>query len=107
MPEFLERRFGATTRWILSLISLAAYVLTKVSVTVYAGALVFKTLLPETFGSPESAFWVGAISTVVLTGVYTVFGGMRAVLYTDTAQAFILLIGSALITWIGLDKLGG
>ena len=107
MPEFLERRFGATTRWILSVISLSAYVLTKVSVTVYAGALVFKTLLPETFGSPENAFWVGAFSTVVLTGVYTVFGGMRAVLYTDTAQAFILLIGSALITWIGLDKLGG
>ena len=107
MPEFLERRFGATTRWILSVVSLAAYVLTKVSVTVYAGALVFKALLPETFGSPENAFWIGAFSTVVLTGVYTVFGGMRAVLYTDTAQAFILLIGSAMITWIGLDKLGG
>ena len=107
MPEFLERRFGSTTRWILSVVSLAAYVLTKVSVTVYAGALVFETLLPDTFGSPERAFWIGAFSTVVLTGVYTVFGGMRAVMYTDTAQAFILLIGSAMITWIGLDKLGG
>ena len=107
MPEFLERRFGSTTRWILSVVSLAAYVLTKVSVTVYAGALVFMTLLPDTFGSPENAFLIGAFSTVVLTGFYTVFGGMRAVMYTDTAQAFILLIGSALITWIGLDKLGG
>jgi len=97
MPEFLERRFGAMTRWILSVISLSAYVLTKVSVNVYAGALVFQTLLPDAFGSPKNAFWVGAFSTVVLTGVYTVFGGMRAVLYTDTAQAFILLIGSALI----------
>jgi len=107
MPEFLERRFGSTTRWILSIVSLAAYVLTKVSVTVYAGALVFETLLPDTFGTPERAFWIGAFSTVVLTGFYTVFGGMRAVLYTDTAQAFILLIGSAMITWIGLDRLGG
>jgi SSS family solute:Na+ symporter len=88
-------------------VSLAAYVLTKVSVTVYAGAVVFKTLLPDTFGSPENAFWVGAVATVVLTGLYTVAGGLRAVLYTDSAQAIILLIGSAAITWLGLDRLGG
>ena len=107
MPEFLEKRFGSATRWILSLVSLAAYVLTKVSVTVYAGAIVFKTLLPETFGSPENAFWIGAFTTVILTGIYTVFGGFRAVLYTDAAQAFILIIGSTIITVIGLSKLGG
>jgi len=89
------------------LVSLAAYVLTKVSVTVYAGAIVFQTLLPETFGDPENAFWVGAFTTVILTGVYTVFGGFRAVLFTDTAQAFILIIGSGIITMIGLGKLGG
>jgi solute:Na+ symporter, SSS family len=107
MPEFLERRFGPGPRWILSLISLAAYVLTKVSVTVYAGALVFSTLLPDTFGSPQNAFWIGAIATVVLTGLYTVAGGLRAVLYTDSAQAVILLIGSFFITWFGLERLGG
>jgi SSS family solute:Na+ symporter len=107
MPEFLERRFGPKPRWILSLVSLAAYVLTKVSVTIYAGAIVFSTLLPDTFGSPENAFWFGAIATVVLTGLYTVAGGLRAVLYTDTAQAVILLIGSIAITWVGLNLLGG
>ncbi len=107
MPEFLERRFGPGPRWALSLVSLAAYVLTKVSVTVYAGAVVFKTLLPDTFGSPENAFWFGAIATVVLTGLYTVAGGLRAVLYTDSAQAIILLLGSAAITWFGLERLGG
>jgi SSS family solute:Na+ symporter len=107
MPEFLERRFGPRPRWILSLVSLAAYVLTKVSVTVYAGALVFSTLLPDTFGSPQNAFWFGAIATVVLTGLYTVAGGLRAVLYTDAAQAIILLVGSMAITWFGLDLLGG
>ena len=107
MPEFLERRFNARTRWILSLVSLTAYVFTKVSVTVYAGALVFQTLLPDTFGSPENAFWVGAVSTVLLTGVYTVFGGLRAVIYTDAAQAIILLVGSIFITYFGLDRLGG
>ena len=107
MPEFLERRFGPRPRWILSLVSLAAYVLTKVSVTVYAGALVFSALLPDTFGGPENAFWIGAIATVVLTGLYTVAGGLRAVLYTDSAQAVILLIGSIAITYYGLDRLGG
>lgn len=107
MPEFLERRFGPGPRWILSLVSLAAYVLTKVSVTVYAGALVFSTLLPDTFGSPENAFWFGAIATVVLTGLYTVAGGLRAVLYTDSAQAVILVIGSVAITYFGLERLGG
>jgi SSS family solute:Na+ symporter len=107
MPEFLERRFNATARWILSLVSLSAYVLTKVSVTVYAGALVFQALLPTTFGSPENAFWVGALSTVVLTGLYTVFGGLRAVLYTDAAQAVILLFGAVFILLLGLHRLGG
>jgi SSS family solute:Na+ symporter len=107
MPEFLERRFNAKTRWVLSIVSLVAYVFTKVAVTVYAGALVFGTLLPDTFGSPENAFWVGALVTVLLTGVYTVFGGLRAVVYTEVAQTFVLLLGSAVISWIGLRALGG
>ncbi len=107
IPEFLEKRFNATARWILSLISLSAYIFTKVSVTVYAGALVFQTLMPDTFGSPENAFWVGAFSTVILTGIYTIFGGLRAVLYTDAAQAVILLGGSFFITLFGLQQLGG
>ena len=107
MPEFLEKRFGKEPRWILSIVSLTAYVLTKVSVTVYAGALVFQTLLPDTFGSPQNAFWVGAITTVTLTGLYTVAGGLRAVLYTDLLQTIILLIGSTAITYFGLLELGG
>jgi len=107
MPEFLEKRFNAGARWILSVISLVAYVFTKVSVTVYAGAVVFQALLPDTFGSPENAFWVGAFATVILTGIYTVFGGLRAVVYTDTAQTLVLLAGSICITVIGLNKLGG
>ncbi len=107
VPEFLERRFDTRARWILSIVSLTAYVLTKVSVTVYAGALVFQTLLPDTFGSPEAAFWVGAISTVLVTGLYTIFGGMRAVIYTESMQTVIFLVGSAFITFFGLAKLGG
>lgn len=107
IPEFLEKRFNARARWILSVVSLVAYVFTKVSVTVYAGAIVFQALLPDTFGSPENAFWFGAFATVIITGVYTVFGGMRAIMSTATPQAVIILFGSAVITTIGLSKLGG
>ena len=112
MPEFLEKRFNPTARWILSVVSLIAYVFTKVSVTVYAGGIVFNVLLPEihlqlTDTIVLDAFWVGALLTVVLTGIYTVLGGLRAVVYTDTAQTFVLLIGSFFITYFGLNKLGG
>ena len=107
IPEFLEKRFSARSRLILSVVSLVAYVFTKVSVTVYAGAIVFQALLPDTFGTPENAFWFGAFATVIITGVYTVFGGMRAIMATSTPQAVIILFGSFVITYIGLAKLGG
>jgi SSS family solute:Na+ symporter len=100
MPEFLERRYSPETRWFLSLISLVAYVLTKISVTVYAGAVVFQTLMGV-------EFWTGALITVILTGVYTVLGGLRAVVYTESLQAFVLLIGSITVTVMGLIKIGG
>jgi len=112
MPEFLEKRYNSTARWILSVVSLIAYVFTKVSVTVYAGGVVFNALLPEihlrlTENIVLDAFWVGALSTVILTGIYTVLGGLRAVVYTDTAQTIVLILGSAFITTFGLNKLGG
>ncbi len=100
MPEFLEKRFDARSRWILSIFSIVAYVLTKISVTIYAGGIVVSALL-------GIDFWTGAIATVVLTGVYTVLGGMRAVVYTETLQAIILVVGAAALTIIGLDHVGG
>ncbi len=106
IPEFLEKRFNARARALLSVVSLVAYVFTKVSVTVYAGAIVFQALLPDTFGSPENAFWIGAFTTVILTGIYTVFGGMRAIMATATPQAVIILFGAFVITALGLGKLG-
>jgi SSS family solute:Na+ symporter len=107
IPEYLERRFSPRARWILSVVSLVAYVFTKVSVTVYAGALVFEALLPDTFGSPEMSFWVGAFLTVVLTGIYTIVGGMKAVMYTEAPQAVLMVIGSFFVSFIGLHMLGG
>ena len=100
MPEFLERRYSPTARWFLSIISLVAYVLTKVSVTVYAGAVVFQTLM-------GIDFWTGALITVILTGIYTVLGGLRAVVYTEALQAFILILGSVVVLFMGLKAIGG
>ena len=107
IPQFLEKRFSATTRLILSGVSLVAYIFTKVSVTVYAGAIVFQALLPEIRLGSLDAFWIGAFTTVIITGLYTVFGGMRAIMATATPQAIIILFGSFVITAIGLARLGG
>nr|WP_321413974.1 sodium:solute symporter [uncultured Allomuricauda sp.] len=100
MPEFLEKRFDSRSRWFLSIFSLVAYVLTKVSVTIYAGGIVVSELL----GIP---FWYGAIGVVVFTGIYTVVGGMKAVIYTETLQTVILILGSLVITYLGLKEVGG
>lgn len=100
MPEFLERRFNSSTRWFLSIFSLLAYILTKVSVTVYAGGIVISTLL-------GIDFWTGAMITVVLTGAYTVLGGMRAVAYTEAIQTVILVLGAGTLTIVGLNAAGG
>jgi SSS family solute:Na+ symporter len=99
-PEFLERRFNANTRWFLSVFSLVAYVLTKVSVTVYAGGIVIASIL-------DISFWTGALVTVVLTGIYTVLGGMRAVVYTEALQTIVLVIGAGTLTFVGLNAVGG
>src|SRR6478672_9620959 len=100
MPEFLERRFNAKARWLLSIIQLISYVIAKAAVTIYAGALVFNSLLGVDF-------WTGAIILVLITGVYTVLGGLHAVMYTEAVQAIVLLAGSAVLLFIGLDKVGG
>ncbi len=107
MPEFLERRYNPACRWMLSLVSLLSYVFTKVSVTVFAGGMVCRTLLPDLSIGGLDSFWTGAMSTVVLTGIYTLFGGLRAVVYTDALQAVVLIAGSLCITFIGLQHLGG
>jgi len=111
MPEFLERRFCSSSRWVLSVISLVSYVLTKIAVGIFAGGIVFRTLLPElqlNLGfTVLGSFWIGSFLVIILTGIYTVLGGLRAVAYTDTVQTVVLVIGSALVTIFGLKALGG
>ena len=100
MPEFLERRFNPQARRLLSIIQLLSYVIAKAAVTIYAGAIVFNSLLGVDF-------WTGAIILVLITGVYTVLGGLHAVMYTEAIQAIVLLVGSGVLLFIGLDKVGG
>ncbi len=107
MPEFLERRFSGTARTVLSVISLVAYILTKIAVGIFAGGVVFAVLLPEVNVWGLDSFWIGSFLVVVITGLYTIVGGMRAVAYTEAVQTIILIIGSALVTVFGLIALGG
>ena len=100
MPEFLERRYSSGARFYLAIISIVGYVLTKISVTIAAGGIVFEALL-------GIDFWTGAVIVVVATGVYTVIGGMRAVLYTDMLQMFVMIGGAVAVTIVGLDAVGG
>ncbi len=100
MPEFLERRFNPQSRRLLSIIQLLSYIITKASVTIFAGALVFNQFLGVDF-------WTGAIILVVVTGVYTVMGGLHAVMYTEAIQAIVLLFGSAVLLFFGLKEVGG
>jgi len=100
MPEFLERRYNAAARWYLTIVSIIAYVLTKISVTLFAGAVIVHALTGWGMG-------ICAAAIVVATGLYTVTGGLRAVIYTEVLQTVVLIGGSAFLTLLGLRAVGG
>ncbi len=99
MPDFLKNRYTPRTGSWLSIITLIAYVLTKVSVTAFTGGIFMESLL----GLP---FWYGAIGLIVLTGVFTVLGGMKGVMTLSAIQTPILILGSFLVLFLGLSALG-
>jgi solute:Na+ symporter, SSS family len=111
MPEFLELRFSRGSRNVLSLLTMASLVLTKIAATIYAGDVVIRTLLNvdhvTLFGHNIDIFWVIALGLAFTTGLYTIFGGMRVIMYTAVLQTPVLLFGSLAILYIGLHKLGG
>ncbi len=107
MPEFLEKRFSPASRTVLSLISLIAYVLTKIAVGIFAGGIVFGVLLPDVNFLGLDSFWIGSILVIILTGFYTILGGLKAVAYTESLQTVVLILGSLLVTYFGLEALGG
>ena len=99
MPDFLKFRYTQRTGSWLSIITLIAYILTKVSVTAFTGGVFFKYLLGLNF-------WVGALGLIAITAVFTVFGGMKGVMTLSTIQTPILIIGSFLVLFLGLATLG-
>jgi len=110
MPEFLELRFSRGSRNVLSLLTVASLVLTKIAATIYAGDVVIRTLLNvdhvDIAGHQIDIFWIIALGLAFTTGVYTVFGGMRVIMYTSVLQAPVLILGSVCILYMGLSKLG-
>jgi SSS family solute:Na+ symporter len=111
MPEFLERRFSVSSRYVLSIMSIITFIVSKIAVGIFAGGVVFATLLPEVHitigGSTINSFWIGSVAVILLTGLYTMLGGMRAVVYNDAVQVVVLIGGSACLTFYGLHRLGG
>jgi solute:Na+ symporter, SSS family len=100
MPEFLERRFNRNCAVYLAAISILAYIFTKISVHLYAAAIVLERVVGW---SPLTAAFI----LVIATGIYTIAGGLAAVIYTDLVQTLILIFGAVILTIIGLDKAGG
>ena len=106
MPEFLEKRFSTKSRYVLSVVSIVTFIVSKIAVGIFAGGVVFGTLLPEVHIGSIGSFWIGSIAVILLTGIYTMIGGMRAVAYTDAVQVVVLIGGSFLLTFYGLSMLG-
>src|SRR5215470_9792592 len=100
MPEFLERRFSRSCAVYLAGISILAYVFTKISVHLYAAAVVLERVVGW---SPMTA----AVILVVATGIYTIAGGLAAVIYTDLVQTLILVVGAVVLTVLGMNAVGG
>ena len=111
MPEFLERRFNEKSRYVLSIVSIITFIISKIAVGIFAGGVVFGTLFPQMSvdigGVTIDSFWIGSVLVIVLTGLYTTLGGMRAVAYNDAVQVTVLILGSFLLTAYGLVRLGG
>src|SRR6058998_2167424 len=100
MPEFLERRYNPASRAYFTWVSIIGYVLTKISVTLFAGGVVMRAVT-------GFDFWTSAAILIVITGLYTIFGGLRAVIYTEVLQAVVLILGSVTLMFIGLHAVGG
>ncbi|MFA6470731.1 MAG: sodium/solute symporter [Candidatus Latescibacterota bacterium] len=100
IPEYLERRFGKTARTIFSLLTMVSYFAINLAGILYSGAYVMHSL----FGfNLILSIWV----MTILTGAYTVYGGLVSVVWTETLQSVLLLAGGALITVLGLLHIPG
>lgn len=100
IPEFLELRYNRIARNFFSGLMLIISIMTKLAFTLFAGALVLNSILG--WDVMETVFYIG-----IIVAVFTIIGGFTAVAYTDAIQAFIMIIGTSIMLFIGLDKVGG
>lgn len=101
MPEFLERRYSRGIRIYFSALTIFLSVVVDKATTLYGGALMFKLLLPDV------ATWQLVTILAMASGIYTVVGGLRAVLYTEVVQAVILLGAAIVLSLLAFDRVGG
>lgn len=100
VPQFLEKRFGTPVKMYMTSISIFAYILTKISVTLFAGGLLLRYVVGWDL-------YTSALVMVLLTGIYTIIGGLSAVIYTSVLQMFFMVAGTLAVTALGLHEVGG
>ncbi|XP_030068975.1 sodium/mannose cotransporter SLC5A10 [Microcaecilia unicolor] len=101
MPEYLQRRFGGERiQMYLSALSLLLSVFTKISTDLYSGALFVQVCLGWNL-------YVSTVLMLVVTALYTIAGGLAAVIYTDALQTLIMIVGAVILTVTAFNKIGG
>lgn len=101
MPEYLERRFDGRARTYFSALTLFLNIVIDTAGSLYAGGLIIQLIFPEI------PIWQTITVLALFAGLYTVLGGLAAVIYTDAIQGVLLIIGSVVISWIAFDQIGG
>jgi SSS family solute:Na+ symporter len=100
MPEFLEHRYGSPARTLMATYMMVAYVGVAIAAVLYSGALGLATIF-------DLNLYTGIWLIGLLAGAYTIYGGLKAVVWSDLLQGVALLLGGALVTWLALGKVGG
>ncbi|MCL4163963.1 UNVERIFIED_CONTAM: hypothetical protein GTU68_026071, partial [Idotea baltica] len=109
IPQFLENRYGKSTKTIVSLLFLLGYAISMLPTVLYSGALAINTMfdIPQKIGvSPEQALWITVWVIGLVGSIYAIFGGLKAVAISDSINAIGLIIGGSLIPIFGLIKIG-
>ena len=100
MPEFLERRYNPTCRYLFAVCSLVLWIVAQMAVVMLAGGKAMKGM----FGIDET---VTIVCLAVLAGSYTIYGGLVSVAWTDFLQFVVMMLGGLIVTVIGLHQVGG
>lgn len=100
MPEFLSKRYDNRARTYFSLLTLFLNIVVDTAASLYAGALVLKLIFPDV------PLWQTILILAVVAGVYTIAGGLAAVIYTDAIQTVLLMIGAVTVTVLAVGKIG-